>query len=137
MDIKDTYTSLFLGEGGIETSSDNIKKYKALWWFNFRSKKLGGLRLTDLALEYLDNIGIRKYEIEIPPETKISPQLLVWLDRQSDSPYHLGKKTITVFRERAAIELYMFAGDIQKMGYAKSLASRINPDTQTSHQEEK
>lgn len=128
MDIKDTYTAVFLKEGNIESSPENIKKYKALWWFNLRPKRHGGLRLTDAGLRYLDEIGIRKYEVEIPLETKINPQLLVWLDRQSESPYYLGKKSIVVYREKSAIELYMFSGDIQKMGYAKSMAARINSD---------
>lgn len=128
MDLKDTHTSVFLKEGGIECSPDNVKKYKAVLWFNLRPKRQGGLRLTDAGLEFLDEIGIRKYKVELPLELKISPQLLVWLDRQSESPYHLGKKTITVYREKSAIELYMFSGDIQKMGYAKSLAARINSD---------
>lgn len=132
MDIKDTYTAVFLKQAEIEATEENIKKYKAQWWFNLRHKSAGGLRITDAGLEFLDNIGIRKYEVEFPLETKISPQLLVWLDHQSESPYHLGKKKITVFRERSAIELYMFSGDIQKMGYAKSLANKINSNLSTA-----
>lgn len=126
--MKDTYTAVFLKEGNIDDSAENLKKYRSVLWYNLRPKKHGGLRITDQGLEFLDEIGIRKYQIEIPPETKISPQLLVWLDHQSESPYHLGKKLITVFREKSAIELYMFSGDIQKMGYAKSMAARINSD---------
>lgn len=131
MDIKDTYTSVFLQQAEIEATEDNIRKYKPQWWFNIRPKTAGGLRITDAGLEFLETVGIRKYEIEIPLETKISPQLLVWLDHQSESPYHLGKKKITVFREKSAIELYMFAGDIQKMGYAKSLAAKLNSNFST------
>lgn len=126
MDVKDAYTSVFLIAGELPSTEENIKKYKPIWWFNLRSKDYGGLRLTDAGLSYLESINMRKYEIEIPKQLYLNPQILVWMDHQTESPYHLNKKIITVFREKSALELYMFSGDIQKMGYAKSVAAKIN-----------
>ena len=129
MDLKDSYTSVFLSAAGGEISEENIKKHKALWWWNFRSKDNTGLRLTDEGLEFVIKADIRTYEIDLPSELKITPQLLVWLDQQLESPYHLTKKKITVLKEKAAFEIYLFSGDIQKMGYTKSIAKRFNSDS--------
>lgn len=132
MDIKDTYTEVFLKESGIELTPENIKKYKSVFWFNFRSKSSGGLRLTEEAIDFISEIGIRSYRVDIPIEIKITPQLLLWLDQEIDSPYFLGKKHIIVLKERAAFELYLFSGDIRKFGYAKSLSKRFNSEIETN-----
>ena len=129
MDLKDSYTRVFLSAASESTDEENVKKHRALWWWNFRSKDSTGLRLTDEGLEFVETADIRKYEIDLPVELKITPQLLVWLDQQLESPYHLTKKRITVLKEKAAFEIYLFSGDIQKMGYTKSIAKRFNSDS--------
>jgi hypothetical protein len=123
---KDVYTKIFLTAGNEIVNEENIKKYKNLWWYNIRPKNYGGLRLTDLGLEYINSVELRKYEIEFPQETRLTPQLLVYLDKFIDCPYHLDKKAITVIKEKTALELYLFSGDIIKMGYAKSMSKRLN-----------
>lgn len=129
MDLKDSYTSVFLSAAGKSTDKETIKKHRAVWWWNFRSKDSTGLRLTDEGLEFVKKADIRTYEIDLPVELKITPQLLVWLDQQLESPYHLTKKKIIVLKEKAAFEIYLFSGDIQKMGYTKSIAKRFNSES--------
>jgi hypothetical protein len=123
---KDVYTKLFLELGNEIVNDDAIKKFKNIWWYNIRSKNIGGLRLTDVGLEYLNSIDIRKYEIDFPKKTKLTPQLLVYLDKFINCPYHINNSTVIVTEEKTALELHLFSGDILKMGYAKTLAKRLN-----------
>lgn len=129
MDIKDTYTQVFLQAAGIETSADNIKKYKPFWWWNFRNKETGGLRLTDEAVTFIEeHAKIKTYKIEFPKEFSFTPQVLVWLDKFIDSPFYINKKYIIVMKERAAFELYLFSGDVRKLGHNKAMNKRLGQD---------
>jgi len=129
MDLKDTYTSVFLKAAGQTPNEDTVKKFRSLWWQNVRGKDHGGLRLTDQGLEFIETYSqIKIYKIEIPKEISITPQILVWLDQFIESPYHITKKYIIVLKEKSAFELYLFHGDIKKMGYAKAMSKRFNQE---------
>lgn len=133
MDIKDAYTQVFLQAANLEADQDTIKKYKPIWWWNFRHKDTGGLRLTEEAMTFIDeDAKIKTYKINFPDEFAITPQVLIWLDNFIDSPFFITKKYIVVLKEKAAFELYLFSGDIRKLGYNKALAKRIS---QESHSE--
>lgn len=93
-------------------------------WFNLR-KNSQSLRLTEDGLEIIQDLDIRTYEIDFPKELKISAQILIWLDRYIDSPYHLNKNKITVITEKSAIELYLFSGDLKKFGISKTINKTI------------
>ena len=126
MNLKDSYTIAFLKEGQQELTKQKISECRKNWWYNQRSKTQTGLRLTDIGLKYIDDVQIKKYEIEFPDSVKINSQLLIWLDRFLDCPYYLGKKSIYVTKEKAALEMYLFSGDIQKFGYIKALSKKLN-----------
>jgi hypothetical protein len=130
MDNKDTYTRVFLQAANQPFDIDTIKKYKSLWWWNFRSKDSGGLRLTEEAMTFIqDDAKIKTYKIEFPKEFAFTPQVLVWLDNFIDSPFYITKKFIVVLKEKAAFELYLFSGDIRKLGYNKALAKRLSQES--------
>lgn len=127
MDIKDTYTTVFLKAANQDCADDTVKKFRPLWWQNVRGKDQGGLRLTEQALDFIENNAqIKTYKIEIPKQIKITPQILVWLDQFIDSPYYITNKHIIVLKEKSAFELYLFHGDVRKMGYAKAMSRRLN-----------
>jgi len=129
MNYKDTYTKVFLEAANQEATKETISKYKPIWWYNYREKESGGLRLTDQGFEFVtEHADLKTYSVEIPKELKITPQVLLWLDQGLLSPFYLDKRTITVISERAAFELYLFSGDIRKMGTAKALNKRLNQD---------
>jgi hypothetical protein len=133
MDIKDTYTQVFLQAANLEADLETIKKHKSIWWWNFRNKETGGLRLTEEAVTFIEeHAKIKTYKINFPDEFAITPQILIWLDNFIDSPFYITKKYIVVLKEKAAFELYLFSGDIRKLGYNKALSKRIN---QESHSE--
>ena len=122
-DAKDTYTRVFLNAAGQE---GNIEELKIQWWQNLRTKGEGGLRLTDQGIEFIrTQANIKIYEIKLPKEIKITAQILIWLDQFITSPWHLTKNTICVLSEKAAFELYLFSGDIKKMGHAKAMSKRL------------
>lgn len=125
MDLKDTYTAVFLKSANKDTTEDFIKKLRPQWWMNNRS--VGGLRLTEEGFKFvIEEAEIKTYEVEFPKEFKFTPQVLVWLDNFIESPYFITKKSITVLREKTAFELYLFSGDVRKLGYTKALAKRYN-----------
>lgn len=130
MDSKDTYTKVFLQAAEQEATPERIKQFRAVWWWNVRSKDTGGLRLTEQALQYLETYAkIKTYKIDFPPDFAITPQVLVWLDKFIDSPFYITKKFIVVLKEKAAFELYLFSGDIRKMGYNQALSKRLDQES--------
>jgi hypothetical protein len=130
MDHKDAYTRVFLQAAGLESDPDTIKKYKAIWWWNFRSKDEGGLRMTEEALNFIEKYAkIKTYKIDFPKEFSFTPQVLVWLDKFIDSPFFINKKFILVMKEKAAFELYLFSGDVRKMGHNKALSKRLSQES--------
>lgn len=130
MDRKNEYTKKFLEAAGIETTDQTIETKRNEWWFNVRRKDDGGLRLTEQGFEFVQTEAkIKTYTIKFPGQFTITPQILVWLDKFIDSPYYITKKDITVTSERTAFELYLFSGDVQKMGYNKALSKRLSQES--------
>ena len=130
MDIKDTYTRVFLEAAGITADPVAIKKYKSIWWWNIRNKDEGGLRMTEEALNFIEEYAkIKTYKVEFPKEFAFTPQVLVWLDNFIESPFFINKKYIVVMKEKSAFELYLFSGDIRKMGHNKALAKRLSQES--------
>lgn len=130
MDIKDTYTRVFLQAAGLDVPPETQKKYKSIWWWNIRNKDSGGLRLTEEALKFIEEYAkIKTYKIDFPEQFAFTPQVLVWLDNFIDSPFFINKKYIVVLKEKAAFELYLFSGDIRKMGHNKALAKRLSQES--------
>jgi hypothetical protein len=133
MDIKDCYTETFLKAAGREPSEEDVKKHRAIWWWNVRVKSEGGLRLTDQAIQFIEQESqIKTYSIEFPKEFAFTPQVLLWLDNFIESPYYITKRKIVVMKEKSAFELYLFSGDIRKMGHTKALAKRSSQETNNS-----
>jgi len=124
MNIKKSFTEAFIKNTNSSLDFDDL--FKKIW-YNLRNKN-NSLRLTDFGLEFIKNSNIRYYEIEIPKQLKISGQILIWLDRYIESPYHLEEKKITVITEKAALELHLFSGDLRKYGSTKTINKRISQE---------
>lgn len=129
MKTKDVYTQVFLKAAEEPLSDEIIKSKKSVWWWNTRNKDTGGLRLTEEGINYItEKANLKTYTVKFPKEITITPQILVWLDNFIESPYYITKKDITVIAEKAAFELYLFSGDVRKMGYGKALSKRLNQE---------
>jgi hypothetical protein len=127
---KDTYTTVFLKAAEFPYDEQTVKTLKPIWWYSTRDKDEGGLRMTDQCLEFVETKSeIKTYKIELPKDLILGPQVLIWLDQFLNSPYHLEKRFIKVLSERTAFELYMFSGDVKKMGAAKAMNRQIAKNT--------
>ena len=125
------FTIMFLSAANMEVNSETIRHYKFQWWFNIRKKSSGGLRLTQTGLDFAKNsAGIKSYKIDFSNSIKLLPELYLWLEQRIESPFYITTDNIEVFTEKAAFELYLFSGDLRKMGYVKTLAKRLNQDTE-------
>ena len=124
MIVKDIYTQAFLKQAGILSNKDVIDAYRPIFWWNIR-KKSSGLRLTEEAMTFIIANGIKTYEIDFPDQLEINFTLLLWLDRNLKTPYYITKKTITVLDEVSAIEIYLFAGDIAKLGQSHTMMKNM------------
>lgn len=123
---KDAYTRVFLQAANLPVTDKTVQDYKAIWWWSFRNKKTGGLRLTDQALEFVTaHAEIKTYKIEFPKEFAFTPQVLIWLDKYIDSPFFVNKKHIIVMKEKAAFELYLLSGDVRKLGHNRAMSARL------------
>jgi hypothetical protein len=126
MDRKDIYTRSILKAAGDSVDENSLKEKKIIWWYNIRSKNEGGLRLTEEGIRYItEQAKLKTYAIELPNKLSITSQILIWLDNFINSPYFLSKKEIIVTEEKTAFELYLFSGDVQKLGYSKAMRKRL------------
>lgn len=124
---KKEYTKIFLETAGKEITDKLLDNSKKTWWWNLRDKKVGGLRLTENAISFIqEESQIKTYKVPFPENLTITPQVLLWLDNFIECPYFITNKDITVLKEKSAFELYLFSGDVRKMGYSKALAKHQN-----------
>ena len=130
MDRKDSYTEAFLKAAEQPADKKRIKDFRSVWWMSSRAKEHGGLRLTDQGLEFVETHSqIKTYKVDLPKELTITPQILVWLDHYIDCPFHLNKNYIKVLSERTAFVLYLFSGDVKKLGISKTMAKRLSQES--------
>lgn len=123
MDIKRKLTEKISNDLGWPTDTKTLEKNHALIWQNPRKKDIGGLRLTEIGYEtFVEKMDIKSYDVEFPKEFTLTNQTVIWLDRFIDSPYFITKKSIIVFKEKTAVQLVLFNGDVQKFGLAKAMS---------------
>lgn len=123
---KKEYTNIFLESAGFDTNEELITEKISRWWWNTRDKEIGGLRITEEALDFILNQSkIKTYKVPFPDSLTLTPQVLLWLDNFIESPYYITKREIIVTKEKSAFELYLFSGDVRKLGYTKAMAKRF------------
>ena len=127
---KETYTKIFLKQHDKSIDPANVKLHLFKWWQSHRSKESGGLRLSDEGFDFLTNeLELRNYDIPFTEPIDLSPQVIIFFDKDMDCPYYLTNSSICVFSEKKSFELYMFSDDIRKYGLVKAM-NRQNSDTQ-------
>lgn len=127
MDAKLLLTQQFIKELNLEDNEKNIKKYLHRWWKNARLKGERSFALTDDGYDTIRNkIGLKFYQIDFPATTILTNQLLIWLDRFVDCPYYLKENSIMVSREKIAIQLVLFSGDLVRFSRSKLQSQKIH-----------
>lgn len=130
MDTKRQLTEIITKELGWPEDPKTIEKNHALIWQNPRHKEAGGFRLTDIGYEtFVEKMDIKSYDIEFPKDFTVTNQVVIWLDRFIDGPYYITKKSIVVFKEKTAVQLVLFSGDVQKFGLAKAMSLKNNEES--------
>ena len=125
MDIKQHLTKIVSEQLGWPAEGKALAKNHQLIWLNPRKKDVGGMRLTDEGFAvFTEQMEMKSYDIEFPKEFTLTNQVTIWLDRFIDGPYYITKKSIVVFKEKTAVQLVLFSGDVQKFGLAKAMNSK-------------
>ena len=123
MDLKLQITEVISKTLGWSTDTKTLSKNMSVIWQNPRKKDEGGLRLTEKGYQiFLEDMELKSYEVDFPKEFTLTNQVVIWLDKFIDGPYYLDKKSIIVFKEKTAVQLILFAGDVQKFGLAKAMS---------------
>jgi hypothetical protein len=129
MDQKHHLTQIVSTHLGWPTDAKSIEKNHSLLWQNPRKKAVGGMRLTDEGfVTFIEKMEMKSYDIEFPKEFTLTNQVTIWLDRFVDGPYYITKKSIVVFKEKTAVQLILFSGDVQKFGMAKAMSLKNNAE---------
>jgi hypothetical protein len=127
---RETYTKIFLNHKDRSIDAANVKLHMHKLWQTHRSKLEGGLRLTEEGLSFLTTeLELQSYTVPFTESIDLSPQVIIFFDRNMDCPYFLTNSAIIVFSEKKSFELYMFSDDIRKYGLVKAM-NRQNSDTQ-------
>lgn len=125
MDIKLKLTKEFLKGSGLPDDEKSLEKYLWTWWVNPRLNGDRSLGLTTQGYEVISkDVGLKFYQIDLPDSTAITNQLIIWLDKFIDCPWYMTKRSIFVSREKVAVQLVLFSGDLQKFGKAKDRANK-------------
>ncbi len=129
MNRKDSYTEIFLKAAGMVPTAKEIEDFKKIFWYSTRDKEAGGLRLTEQGITWIEEKSeIKTYTIELPKELSITPQIVIWMDQYIDTPWFTEKRILRVLSEKTAFELYLFSGDIKKLGVARTMAKRLSQE---------
>jgi hypothetical protein len=125
MDIKLKLTKEFLKDSGLPDDEKSLEKYLWSWWVNPRLNGDRSLGLTTQGYEVISkDVGLKFYQIDLPNNIEITNQLIIWLDKFIDCPWYMTKRSIFVSREKIAVQLVLFSGDLQKFGKAKDRANK-------------
>jgi hypothetical protein len=125
-------TKDILSQLSMPTDAKTIGKYSKTWWRNTRPGHPNSLRLSDAGFNvFIEHLNLTRYEIDMPKDTEWTSQLVLRLDNFMESPYYIQKKTMTVFREKTAIELILYGGDVQKYTWAKDQSQKNNTNQTT------
>ena len=120
MNQKIKITRLALELNGLVADDKRVKQTLPIWWQNPRLKAKGGLRLTEQGFTCLAMADIKYHRIKFEkPITEITNKFTIWIDHNIDCPFYMTHKEICVFGEHLAVQLVLFAGDIQKFYLAK------------------
>lgn len=124
MDLRLELTKLVVSKSNTNPDQKDLEKTFNIIWQNPRKKLDGGYRLTDEGFRILtEDLELKKYDIVFPKELTLTNQTIIWLDRFIDGPYHLNKKGISVFKEKTAVQLVLFSGNVEKFGLAKAMSN--------------
>lgn len=121
-------TKLLISELDLPSDEESIKKYHRSWWKNIRDTASNQMRLTEEGYKiFSDKLKIKTYQIDLQ-KISFTNQILLYLDKFIEGPYFIDNKSIYIFREKTAIELILFEGDLKKFISAKLSSKKRTED---------
>jgi hypothetical protein len=127
---KNELTKKLLVQLNLPTDEKTFRKYKTRWWMNSRTTNEKSFRLTEEGFGTLsEKLEISSYEISLLEDTEWTTQLILHLDKMLETPYFIQKNSLIVFREKTAVELILFGGNLQKYFVSKIKSQKNNTES--------
>jgi hypothetical protein len=127
---KRAMTKKFLKELGLETDGKSIRTHHRIWWMNPRHKDdCQSYRLTESGLYmFQEGLKIKSYEVKYPSNLPLVYEsgFIINIDKYLDCPFYLNATSIILFKEKPAVELILYEGDIWKYIKAKESLRKNN-----------
>jgi hypothetical protein len=122
MDTKHKLTVEFLTNWlGYRPNDLVISKYYQKWWKNIRAAENRSLQLTYDGFSFLKNRDLLKFYSIDTIDTVYTSKVMLQLDKYLDCPWYLDThRCIQVSREKIAVQLILFGGDLVRYGNAKA-----------------
>jgi hypothetical protein len=119
---KTEITKYLAEQEGLSVEEPYLKKLMSVFWQNPRLKESGGLRLTERGFETMSKHFKHHYvRFEENREGwKYTNQLILRLDNFIDCPWYINHRGVWVFSDKMAVQLVLFAGNIEKFTSAKA-----------------
>jgi hypothetical protein len=121
MDQKIDITKYVAEQSGLPTDPKSIKKWIAQWWCNPRQKPQGGLKLTDEGFARLTT-QFKCHKVTLDEPIEFTNQMILRFDNWIDCPWYLTNKHIFVFKDKTAVELVLFSGNVKRFFSAKAMS---------------
>lgn len=91
------------------------------WWANIRSS--GGLRLSDLGYQSISMLELKRYSVDLNPET-FDRRVILELDRKLQAPYYIEfakriPKKLIMFSSREAMMATLYGDVVAWLGSIK------------------
>jgi hypothetical protein len=81
--------------------------------------------MTDIGFNLSSQkIGLKFYRINLFTLEAPTNQLIIWLDKFIDCPYYFTEDYIMVSKEKVAVQLILFDGDLFRFGKAKEISQK-------------
>lgn len=96
--------------------------YHSAWWINPRRKTTGGFRLTENGYNAFKQLDIEEFKVDLDEKIEWTSQMVLQMDHFVDVPFYLTPETIYVFDSKMAMQLILYAGNLQKYGKARALS---------------
>jgi len=108
---KKKLTIAFLKVHKPDYTEKDFNKFRKFAWRNIREEN-PSMRLTKGGYQFLKKLKLKDYIIRLKRGCKLTPEVLLGLDKFITCPYYITKKEIYVFEEKLASELVLRAGDL-------------------------
>jgi len=124
MDVKLRLTKHFADAEGLPASTSlEIDALSRHWWMNRRNNGERSYALTTNGYTVLSK-HLKFYRIDFLDTMRYTNNTVIWLDKFIDCPYYIDKHSIYVSREKVAVQLILFSGDLNRFGKAKDRSSK-------------